>query len=187
MTTENTRYLNICARSKQITDRRAAVRGDKKLPEVFVPLGKGDDKRILILEISYTALGLMNARTEDKRKKYEDTLKGLREDGWEPELYLHWCWERLRKIPTYTRRSGYDKASHRNCGLGLVCVDVLLTPTGGDAPPPGLSAPLPRSERALPPKDGRMNRHRALLCAHHTIVTISHRSTPFFRKEQWER
>ena len=29
----------------------------------------------------------MNARTEDKRRKYEDTLKGLREDGWEPELY----------------------------------------------------------------------------------------------------
>eukprot|EP00959_Pyramimonas_sp_CCMP1952_P129868 2715999-Pyramimonas_sp.AAC.1 len=66
------------------------IRGDKKLPTVFVPLsplGKGDDKRILILEISYTALGLMNARTEDKRRKYEDTLKGLREDGWEPELY----------------------------------------------------------------------------------------------------
>ena len=62
------------------------VRGDKKLPEAaFVPLGKGDDKRILILEISYTALGLMNARAEDKRRKYEDTLKGLREDGWEPE------------------------------------------------------------------------------------------------------
>ena len=83
--------------SKQITDRRAVrrpdivlifrIRGDKKLPEVVVPLGKGDDKRILILEISYTALGLMNARTEDKRRKYEDTLKGLREDGWEPELY----------------------------------------------------------------------------------------------------
>ena len=52
-------------------------------------MGKGDDdKRIpLILEISYTALGLMNARTEDKKRKYEDTLKGLREDGWEPELY----------------------------------------------------------------------------------------------------
>eukprot|EP00976_Prorocentrum_cordatum_P031912 648950-Prorocentrum_minimum.AAC.1 len=36
-----------------------------------VPLGKGDDKRILILEISsisYTALGLMNARAEDKRR-----------------------------------------------------------------------------------------------------------------------
>ena len=63
------------------------VRGDKKLPEAFVPLGKGDDKRILILEISYTALGLMNARAEDKRRKYEDTLKGLRDDGWEPELY----------------------------------------------------------------------------------------------------
>eukprot|EP00976_Prorocentrum_cordatum_P088483 1187334-Prorocentrum_minimum.AAC.2 len=48
------------------------VRGDKKLPAVFVPLGKGDDRRILILEISYTALGLMSARTEGKRKKYED-------------------------------------------------------------------------------------------------------------------
>eukprot|EP00959_Pyramimonas_sp_CCMP1952_P360283 7544506-Pyramimonas_sp.AAC.1 len=47
----------------------------------------GDDKRVLILEISYTALGLMSARTEDKRRKYENTLNGLREDGWEPELY----------------------------------------------------------------------------------------------------
>eukprot|EP00959_Pyramimonas_sp_CCMP1952_P321538 6728386-Pyramimonas_sp.AAC.1 len=43
--------------------------GDKKLPAVFVPLGKGDDRRILILEISYTALGLMSARTEDKQEK----------------------------------------------------------------------------------------------------------------------
>eukprot|EP00959_Pyramimonas_sp_CCMP1952_P119254 2493140-Pyramimonas_sp.AAC.1 len=29
----------------------------------------------------------MYARTEYKRRKYEDTLKGLREDGWEPELH----------------------------------------------------------------------------------------------------
>ena len=84
-------------RCKQLTDRRAVrrpdivlifrIRGDKKLPEAFVPMAKGDDKRILILEISYTALGLMNARVEDKRKKYGDTLSGLRNDGWEPELY----------------------------------------------------------------------------------------------------
>ena len=96
MTTGNTRYLNICIVNRLRTEERLEdriyilifrVRGDKKLPEAFVPLGKGDDKRILILEISYTALGLMNARTEDKRRKYEDTLKGLREDGWEPELY----------------------------------------------------------------------------------------------------
>ena len=40
-----------------------------------------------ILEISYAALGLINARVEDKRRKYEDTLNGLRNDGWEPELY----------------------------------------------------------------------------------------------------
>ena len=82
--------------SRHIIDKRAVrrpdivlifrVRGDRKLPEAFVPLGKGDDKRILILEISYTALGLiiMNARVEDKRRKYGDTLNGLRDDGWEP-------------------------------------------------------------------------------------------------------
>ena len=84
--------------SRRIVDKRAVrrpdivlifrVRGDRQLPEAFVPLGKGDDKRILILEISYTALGLMNARVEDKRRKYEDTLNGLRNDGWEPELYI---------------------------------------------------------------------------------------------------
>eukprot|EP00959_Pyramimonas_sp_CCMP1952_P273397 5714601-Pyramimonas_sp.AAC.1 len=42
--------------SKHITDRRAVrrpdivlifrVRGDRRLPEAYVPLGKGDDKRI---------------------------------------------------------------------------------------------------------------------------------------------
>eukprot|EP00959_Pyramimonas_sp_CCMP1952_P161215 3371193-Pyramimonas_sp.AAC.1 len=83
--------------SKQIADRRAVkrpdivlifrVRGDRRLPKAHVPLGKGDDKRVLILEISFTALGLMSARTEDKRRKYVNTLNGLREDGWEPELY----------------------------------------------------------------------------------------------------
>ena len=65
------------------------VRGDRQLPEAFVPLGKGDDKRILILAISYIhCFGTYeNARAEDKRRKYEDTLEGLRDDGWEPELY----------------------------------------------------------------------------------------------------
>eukprot|EP00959_Pyramimonas_sp_CCMP1952_P449914 9420518-Pyramimonas_sp.AAC.1 len=55
-----------------------------KLPPSFVPLGKGDDKRILILEVSYSAIWLMGAREEEKKKKYEDTLDGLRKDGWEP-------------------------------------------------------------------------------------------------------
>eukprot|EP00959_Pyramimonas_sp_CCMP1952_P209927 4392348-Pyramimonas_sp.AAC.3 len=57
-----------------------------------VPLGKGDDKRILILEaVSYSAIWLMGAR-ETEKEKYEDTrLEGLRKDGWdvkEPVLYI---------------------------------------------------------------------------------------------------
>ena len=29
----------------------------------------------------------MGAREAEKEKKYEDTLEGLRKDGWEPVLY----------------------------------------------------------------------------------------------------
>eukprot|EP00959_Pyramimonas_sp_CCMP1952_P005226 109916-Pyramimonas_sp.AAC.1 len=82
---------------KVISDRRTArrpdivlifrIRGDRKLPEMFVPLDKSDDRFILILEVSYTALGLMSVREDDKKKKYEDTMEKLREDGWEPELF----------------------------------------------------------------------------------------------------
>eukprot|EP00959_Pyramimonas_sp_CCMP1952_P322311 6744381-Pyramimonas_sp.AAC.2 len=35
---------------------------------------------IILIVYRFTLIGLMNARTEDKRRKYEDTLKGLRED-----------------------------------------------------------------------------------------------------------
>eukprot|EP00976_Prorocentrum_cordatum_P060960 1176106-Prorocentrum_minimum.AAC.2 len=51
------------------------LRGDRELPPTFVPLDKGDDKRIVMLEVSYAALGLMGAREVEKRKKYEDTLE----------------------------------------------------------------------------------------------------------------
>ena len=69
------------------------LRGDRELPPEFVPLGRGDDTRVVLLEVSYAALGLMSTREVEKRKKYEDTLERLRGDGWEPVL-IHWCWGR---------------------------------------------------------------------------------------------
>ena len=63
------------------------MRGDRELPPAFTPLGKGDDRRIVMLKVSHAALGLMSAREAEKRKKYEDTLEKLRSDGWEPVLY----------------------------------------------------------------------------------------------------
>eukprot|EP00959_Pyramimonas_sp_CCMP1952_P168007 3511039-Pyramimonas_sp.AAC.1 len=63
------------------------LRGDRELPPAFTPLGKGDDRRIVMLKVSHAALGLMSAREAEKRKKYEDTLEKLRSDGWEPVLY----------------------------------------------------------------------------------------------------
>eukprot|EP00976_Prorocentrum_cordatum_P079978 1183792-Prorocentrum_minimum.AAC.2 len=46
-----------------ITDKRAiecTLRGDRELPPEFVPLGKGDDRRVVMLEVSYAAIGLMS-------------------------------------------------------------------------------------------------------------------------------
>eukprot|EP00959_Pyramimonas_sp_CCMP1952_P087207 1824443-Pyramimonas_sp.AAC.1 len=124
--------------SKQITDRRMVrrpdivlifrVRGDEKLPAVFVPLRKGDDRRILILEISYTALGLMGARTEDKRKKYEDTLKGLREDGWEPELYTL-VLGTLGEIPS-TAVQVFEEMGVRGIELDKLIEDIHMIAVG---------------------------------------------------------
>eukprot|EP00976_Prorocentrum_cordatum_P068533 1179184-Prorocentrum_minimum.AAC.1 len=65
------------------------LRGDSELPPEFVPLGKGDDRRVVMLEVSYAAaLGLMSTKEAEKKKKYEDTLERLRSDGWEPVLYI---------------------------------------------------------------------------------------------------
>eukprot|EP00976_Prorocentrum_cordatum_P118111 1196413-Prorocentrum_minimum.AAC.2 len=87
------------SRREWITDRRVVrrpdivliyyrVRGDREfVPPEFVPLGKGDDRHVVMLEVSYAALGLMSTREAEKRKKYEDTLERLRSDGWEPVLY----------------------------------------------------------------------------------------------------
>eukprot|EP00959_Pyramimonas_sp_CCMP1952_P196709 4113266-Pyramimonas_sp.AAC.1 len=65
--------------SERIADRRAVrrsdivliyrSRGDRESPPTFVPLGKGDDKRIvMMLEVGYAALGLMGAREAEKRR-----------------------------------------------------------------------------------------------------------------------
>eukprot|EP00959_Pyramimonas_sp_CCMP1952_P301544 6309025-Pyramimonas_sp.AAC.1 len=61
-----------------ITDKRAVrrpdivliyrLRGNRELPPEFVPLGKGDERRVVMLEVSYAALGLMSTREAEKRK-----------------------------------------------------------------------------------------------------------------------
>eukprot|EP00959_Pyramimonas_sp_CCMP1952_P347363 7275412-Pyramimonas_sp.AAC.1 len=42
----------------------------------------------------------MGARETEKEKKYEDTLKGLRKDGWEPVLYTLVLVGTLGEIPS---------------------------------------------------------------------------------------
>eukprot|EP00976_Prorocentrum_cordatum_P118225 1196431-Prorocentrum_minimum.AAC.2 len=97
-----THVAPIYLHSERIADKRAVrrpdivliyrLRGDRELPPAFIPLGKGDDRRIVMLEVSYAALGLMGAREAEKRKKYEDTLERPRSDGWEPSIGVGDAW-----------------------------------------------------------------------------------------------
>ena len=75
------------------------VRGDKQLPPQYVPMREREDRRLYLLEVSYTALGGMERREKEKRDKYEETLGGLRMEGWEPEL-LTLILGTLGEVPT---------------------------------------------------------------------------------------
>lgn len=42
------------------------VRGDKQLPPQYVPMREREDRRLYLLEVSYTALGGMERRRKEK-------------------------------------------------------------------------------------------------------------------------
>ena len=56
------------------------------MPETFQPRRGKENMQVILVEVSYTGLSNTQGRAQLKRKKYEDTLALLVEQGWVPVL-----------------------------------------------------------------------------------------------------
>ena len=64
------------------------VPGHGVAPAHFVPFEEHEDRRVYLIEISYTGLANMAKRKAEKEAKYKGVMEELRRAGWCPELVV---------------------------------------------------------------------------------------------------